>query len=287
MFSSITRQLKRARSAVKSVLAIADTAATTLEARLKPFLQEGELLGVEPLMLALVRWIQDGHGRLEEREGRQLQAERQLKKLRLRRDNQQEALYGMLLRIRKIFEDAFGPGTAPIYLGLEARLNDLDPVALRRVAREAVNILTGPAFTTPEPRVKELWENPARYAEQIEELLVPFETSLDDIESQKRELEKALKAKSDLLAELRDSLTWSIRFFEAIYRLADLGFHADRLRLTVASRPSSGEANEGSSDGAAGAAGAAGEAGNAGETDGGEQTSSEVSSESAGSQAGA
>ncbi|MCP3962882.1 MAG: hypothetical protein GY719_34010 [bacterium] len=112
-----------------------------------------------------------------------------------------------------------------------------DPLALRRVAREAVNILTDPGFTTPEPQVLGLWEKPDQYAEQIEDLLEPFQTSLDEIESQKREVEKALKAKTDLLEELRDRLTWSIRLFEAIYRLADLGFHADRLRLTVSSRP--------------------------------------------------
>ena len=33
--------------------------------------------------------------------------------------------------------------------------------------------------------------------------------------------------------DLRDRLTWSIRLFEAIYRLADLGFHAERLRLVA------------------------------------------------------
>jgi len=196
MFSSITRQLKRARSAVKSVLAVASTAAATLDTRLKPFLREGEVIdGIEPWMLLLVRWIQGGHERLEEREVLQRRAERQLKKLRLHRDYQQKALYGMLLRIRKTFDDAFGQGMAAIYLGLEPKLSELEPLALRRVAREAVNILTDLAFTTPEPKVLGLWENPAQYAEQIEEILEPFQTALDEIESQKRQVEKAQKLK--------------------------------------------------------------------------------------------
>ncbi len=67
-------------------------------------------------------------------------------------------------------------------------------------------------------------------------------TGRDEIESQKREVEKAQKEKTDLLAKVGDRLTWSIRLFEAIYRLADLGFHAERLRLPVSSRPSAGEA---------------------------------------------
>ncbi len=247
MFSSITRQLKRAGSAGKSVLALAGTAAAGLEARLTPFLKEGEGLGVEPLMLTLVRWLQGGHDRLEEREVAQLQAERHLKKLRLARDDRQKALYSLLFRIRKTFDDAFGHGTAAIYLGLEAKLHELDPVALRRVAKEAMRLLSDPAFTTPEPKYEGLWKNPAQYAEKIGELLQPLEAVLDEIEAQKREVEKALKAKLDLLTRLQDRLTWSIRLFEAIYRLADLGFHADRLRLTVASRPSAGEDEESSS----------------------------------------
>jgi len=258
MFSSITRQLKRASSVVKSVLAVVGTASATLDARLKPFLREGEIIdGIGPLMLLLARWIQSGHERLEEREVLQRRAERELKKLRLHRDHQQKYLYGMLLRIRKTFDEAFGNGMAAVYLGLEPRLSELEPLALRRVAREAVHILNDPGFTTPEPKVLGLWESPTQYAEQIEEFLDPFQTALDRIESQKREIEKAVKAKTDLLEKLRDRLTWSIRLFEAIYQLTGLGFHADRLRLTVASRPSTDkEKDEASEDGAAAADGA-------------------------------
>lgn len=163
----------------------------------------------------------------------------------------------MLLRIRKTFDDAFGQGMAAIYLGLEPRLSELEPLVLRRVAKEAVNILTDTAFTTPEPKVLGLWENPAQYAEQILELLDPFQTALDEIGSQKREVEKAVKAKTDLLEELRDRLTWSIRLFEAIYQLTGLGFHAERLRLTVSSRPSAEEEADDGSGGEADEAGGA------------------------------
>ncbi len=242
MFASITQHLKRGMSAVKSVLAVAGTAAGALDPTLRSHLREGESLdGVEPLMLTLVRWIESDHGRLETCEAKQREAQRQLKKLRLRRDDEQKPLSGMLIRIRGTFEDAFGQGKAPVYLGLESKIHKLEPVALRRLARETVSILSNPGLTLPEPRVQGLWENPAQYAEQVLDLLEPFQTALDEIESQKREVEKALKEKTDLLAKVGDRLTWSIRLFEAIYRLADLGFHAERLRLTVSSRPSAGE----------------------------------------------
>ena len=97
--------------------------------------------------------------------------------------------------------------------------------------------------------VKGLWENPLQYAEQIRDSLEVFQTSLDEIESQKREVEKAQKARTELLEDLGDRLNWSIRLFEAIYRLAGLGFHADRLQVTIASRPSTDEAAAESGEG--------------------------------------
>ncbi len=242
MFTTVTQQLKRALSAAKSVLAIAGTAAAVLDPKLQAYLEEGEQLdGMKPLQLTLVRWIEDDQNRLEEHEAVQRSASRQLKRLRLHRDEQQATLYNKLLRIRKTFDDAFGQGLAAIYLGLGPRLRDIEPLAFRRQARETIAILSDPELATPEPEIAGIWENPAKYAAQIQESLTPFQAALDEIESQKREVEKAQKAKTDLLAELGDRLTWSIRLFEAIYRLAGLGFHADRLRVTSVSRPSPGE----------------------------------------------
>ena len=177
------------------------------------------------------------------------QAQRLLKKLRLRRDNEQKPLYGLLIRVRGIFEDAFGQVTAVVYLGLESKIHKLEPIALRHLAQETVNILTDPGLSLPEPKVQGLWENPAQYAEQILELLEPFQASLDEIESQKREVEKAQKEKVELLAKVGERLTWSIRLFEAVYQLADLGFQAERLRLTVSSRPRAGDSSSNRQEG--------------------------------------
>ncbi len=245
MFTSVTKQVKRAVSVVKSVLANALTAAAALNPKLRSFLREGEQLdGLEPIQLTLVRWIQDDHNRLEDHEAAQRSALRKLKKLRMRRDNKQKTLYSKLLRIRKTFEDAFGDDTAAVYLGLGPKLAELEPQALRRQARETVAILRDPQFIPPAALVEGLWENPAQYADQIRDALTPFQEALDNVASQEREVEKAQKAKTDLLTELHDRLKWSIRFFEAIYQLAGLGFHADRLRVTVASRSSSEEPKE-------------------------------------------
>ncbi len=251
MFTTVTRQLKRALGAAKSVLAIAGTAAAVLDPRLSSYLAEGEQLdGMEKVQLTLVRWIEDDHRRLEEKESRQRKALRQLKQLRLGRDRLQGNLYGMLLRLRKTFDDAHGQGLAEVYLDLGPGLDDLEPLAFRRQARETVGILTDPHFAPPTPAVEGLWENPVQYADQIRDVLEPFEASLDEIESQKKEVEKAQRAKTDALEEVAERLKWSIRLFESIYHLAGLGFHAERLRVTLPSpRSSSEQENDASSAG--------------------------------------
>ncbi len=140
------------------------------------------------------------------------------------------------MKIRLTFEDAFGPGTAATYLGLEPGLSAVEPLVLRRHARESADILSDPQFTTPEPVVEGIWENPLQYAQQIRDALAPFEATLDEIGTQERLVELAQGERTEKLAEVKHRLTWSIRLIEAIYRLSGQDFHAERLRLVTSSR---------------------------------------------------
>ncbi len=163
-------------------------------------------------------------------------------------------------------EDAFGQDTAAVYLDLGPRLSELEPQALRRQARETVTVLGDPQFSPPPALVEGIWENPEQYADQVRDALTPFQASLDEIESQKREVEKAQKEKTDLLEQLNERLKWSIRWFEAIYQLAGLGFHADRLRVSFTTRSSSEPPPATAGDGA-GSDGGAQETGGGGSSD--------------------
>ncbi len=239
MFRMITSSLKRARDLFTSVTAFARDVAVVLDPILKTHLEEGETIGgFESVQLAVVRWIDDDCRQLRKLEVVHRGALRKAKKLRNRRDRQQKVLYSKLLQIRKTFEDAFGQGTAPTYLGLEPRLIDVEIEVLRRHAEETIGILSREDFETPEPLVKGIWENPAEYAEQIRDSFKPFKKTLDEIESQKREIERVQVRKTDLLAEVESRLTWSTRFFEAVYHLAGKSSHAERLRRKVGSRAS-------------------------------------------------
>lgn len=197
------------------------------------------------IKICLVRWLEADNlllTRLESAHRREL---RELTKLRQRRDQRLEKLYGRLIRIRTTFEDTFGQGMAPVFLGLEPGMNRVEPMVLQRIAREAIEILSDPDFALPdEPVVNGLWENPAGYAEEIREALEPFEKVLDQIVEQKRDVETALKAKTEKLEKAAYRLTWSIRLFEPIYHLAGLGFHAKRLRPPTSSRSANGEPKE-------------------------------------------
>ena len=67
-----------------------------------------------------------------------------------------------VLRIRGTFEDAFGQGKAPIFLGLDPKMGKLKPLVLMRYAREAIEVLSNPDLVIPEPVVAGLWDTPSR-----------------------------------------------------------------------------------------------------------------------------
>ena len=242
MFRMVTSPLKRARDLFTSVFAFARDAALVLDPILSTYLKEGETMdGFESIQIAVVRWIEDDCRQLRRLEVSHRDALRTAKKLRDRRDEQKEILYTKLLQIRKTFEDAFGQGKAETYLGLEPKLAKVEAEVLRRHAEETIGILSREDFVTPEPIIKGIWEDSASYAEQIRASFDPFMATLDEIESHKRETERAQVQKTDLLEIVENRLTWSTRFFEAIYHLAGRSSHAARLRRATGSRSSSEE----------------------------------------------
>ena len=237
MLRTITHPLRLLRDIASGVLAIAGIAASVLDPKLHSYLREGEKLeGVEMFQIAIVRWLEDDREQLERLEKGQRNALRELKKLTLRRADEEKDLYGKLLRIRQTFEDAFGQGMAVVYLGLDPGMAAVEPLVLRRYARDAMEVLSNPTFATPPPVVEGIWESPLQYAQQIRTSLEPFEATLDEIAAQKKEAEKVRRVRTELLGRVKPRLKWSGRLFEALYHLAGLGYHADRLRSPVGTR---------------------------------------------------
>lgn len=109
MFRTVTKQLRLAGGVVASVGAIAESVAEDLDPRLSSYLDEVEILaGTGTIQIALVRWLEDDHGKLEGFEEGHRKALDELKKLREQRDDEQGVLYGQLLQVRTTFDDAFG-----------------------------------------------------------------------------------------------------------------------------------------------------------------------------------
>lgn len=239
MFRAITKQLRKVRNVIASVRAVAADAAAVLDPKLQSFVADGESFGgFLTIQLIVARWLGSDQDRLLDLERAHRDALRELKQRRLRRDDDLKSLYGGMLRIRKTFEDAFGAGTAPVFLGLDPGLGDVEPIVLVRYAHETIGVLSDPELETPPPVVLGLWESPLQYAEQVRELLSPVEADLDEVDAQKKEVDKALKVKSEAQEEVETRLRWSTQFFEALLYLAGLDFHAERLRIPEGSRTS-------------------------------------------------
>jgi len=199
------------------------------------------LSGLGPVQITLVRWVEDDHLQLREKEEGYRATQRELTKLRKQRDGDAEVLYNTMLRIRQTFDDAFGVGTAPTYLGLDPGMARVEPLVLERYAEGSVKILVAPGFTTPPPQVEGLWQSPALYAQQIQAALTTLRITLAAYGSQKRDGDVALIERDTLYEAVKTRLKWSVRLLEAVYHLAGLGAHAERLRTTFASRPSDSE----------------------------------------------
>ena len=230
-----------------SVRTVAGAVGAILDPTLSSYLEDGETIdGAASFQLAMTGWLEDGQAELESLEAAHREAEQHLKDLRLGCDAHYQELYERLLSVRRTFEDAFGRGTAAVYLGLDPKLGEVSRDVFERYARFALRRLGSPAFTTPPPKVDGIWDRPLYYAEQLRASLDGFAAALAAITAQKRRVESTLLAKSEKLAELKSRLRWSTRFFEALFHLAGLGFHAERLRAPARPRPQAESRREGS-----------------------------------------
>lgn len=236
MFRTVTNEIRLVRSIVAGIRAFADLMAESFTRRVTGYLREGEELPAGFLSLlqrVVARLIEGDRDRLVAAEKLHRDALRAESQLRKHRDKEADDLYQKLLKVRKTLE-AFGPGTSVTYLGLDPRLGNADPQVLLRYAHESVDVMSDPGFEPPagtDPNGKTF--HPDEHVAEITPALARAEGTVDELEDQKRETQKALKEKTQALETFRESSTYGSRFHESLYVLAGERFHAARLRPNV------------------------------------------------------
>jgi len=242
MFKTVTQKLRFARTVVTRTKGFAPKMAQAFFQRASNHLQEGEELHLDCIsliQLVVGRMIEFARRQLERGETLHRQALRLETQIRARRDRFTEDLYQALLKTRKTVE-GFGRGMSERFLGLEPNFGRFDPQVLVRFGRETIEVLTDPDLTALAAEGTNADTlAPQKHVEEIEPLILRLDSTLDELEEQKRVTEEALKAKTQAFDHFTEVFVHGSRFHEALYVLAGEKFHSVRLRPKVgqAGRP--------------------------------------------------
>lgn len=241
MARKVTQALHPIPSIVAGLEAFADLVAGPFFDRIAPYLEEGEELTVEHVLLLqklLARMIEDEGRRLEAAEKACRDSLRSESRVRGRRDDASEELYQVLLQVRRIFE-AFGEGASVGFVGLEPGMRKTAPRLLLRYGGEAIDVLSNPRFEAPDEGSTEHLRS---YVKRIRPAWKALDGVVKELEAQKRETQRALKTKSGGLVSCHEATTYGARMSEALFVLAGERFLAERLR------PKQGRASVGDAD---------------------------------------
>ena len=240
MFRTITKALRLVDDVVASVRTFATEVAEVHKRQAAEVLREGETFVAESLVWFQIVWarlLEKGRELLEAAEKEHRKQLRTEAKIRARRDREARDLYRFLLKARKTFE-ALGRGSAELLLGLDAAISIADPQVLLRYARECLEILRKADFELPPGKVT---VNLQEHVDEIEPAKQKLEATMQELALQKRQTEKALAVKTQVLEAFRKRFTYTSRLFEALYVLAGKEFHSVRLRPPVGQRTGSPE----------------------------------------------
>ena len=203
-------------------------------AALEPFLssllrEEETLPDLELLQVLFGRWIERERADLIVADDQHAQELEKTREVREQRDITARRLYRKVLGARRVIEAIFGQGKGARIAGLRSGI-PTEPVPLQRFARAAVNILSQPGFSLPEPEVAGASLDAAQTVADITPELTQLEDILQQLDPERRGDVKTLRAKNETL-ETHDQRVGALsRMLEALYELAGLKFYKERVR---------------------------------------------------------
>lgn len=150
-----------------------------------------------------------------------------------------------LINARELFRRLYGTGKGITLVGLNAKLWQQNPLQIARVGRQLVDTLRQPGFVFPTVDPSVLVPEPLAYAELIEEPLRRLEMALEENDPAKVQVRDIQGQRDQALATTRDQVRRCLDLMVALYRLAGMDFHAEKLKMaTRKRRPPEGEGTD-------------------------------------------
>lgn len=201
---------------------------------------------------AMAAWLAHQRELVAQAENTLLRERRQDSRLRTKRDRLVKDLVAELRKAQFLIDSVLGPGWSAEVIGIGTGLHQIKPERLEQVAAQAVAELRNPdsALATLVPTGKSLG-GAAETATLIEDLQLQLSKTLDELSKSLRRTQTALGAKQELAQQLAGETQRVTAVMQAIYRLAGLDFHADRLRPPQPSSAEDREEQEGAEIGSA------------------------------------
>ena len=238
MYRTITYLLRTVFDAVSSARTFADQIGHAFVEQASPVLKGGETLPasfIAFLITVVARLMERARDKLKAAEKAHRLELRKQRRLRKRRDQEAEELYTTLLKVRTTSDGAHGKGTAELYLGLDPGFGNSEPQVLLRYGQEARDVLSDPGFQLPDTALKSTSWSPSEYVAEIKPPLEKLETTFEELGTQNRLTQEALKVKERALKSSRRVIIHGSRLLESLYFLAGEEYHAARLRGKVRS----------------------------------------------------
>jgi hypothetical protein len=249
-------QIKLSARVEASALELAARADEQIRSRLGPILEAEEappdFAGIQRL---LARWL--GHHRahlaaVEAVYDRELRLD---SRLRQRRDKLYDEVVLRLRRAQLQIDGLYGHGWSGDVIGIGTGLSIIEVARLERIAAQAIEELRRPdqAWLEPLPQETRAAIDFEALAKSIETPLLELQEVLAELPGSLKRTQGALEAKQGQIAALQKEIKRVATLLEGVYRLAELEFHAERLRpkaRSAAETPEEGESEPKAAEGA-------------------------------------
>lgn len=231
---STNKQLQMADAAALAAVQLSPWVDASLRQWLAPVLEAGkDLPSLHPVSDLIGRLIQSAAMRLLELEDHYAQAQMAERALRAELETLADPLRAELAQVRLLLRQAFGKSHGIELLANRSALARVSPRQLARFGRQVVEILKAPGFQFPTP-VATLTSlqrpAPLAVAQVLEQVLLPVENLLATQRPGQTATAIGKGARDQQRAELQDRLHRSLKFLEGSFALANLDYHAERVR---------------------------------------------------------